>query len=151
MMRLAIATSLICAAIVAQDTGGGAPVDPAAVRFEAWDVWIEPAGDEAIAAWQAEFVDVDGRTVLVGVEGGEHPAFAKPPYYDPKALATGRVVLAAFDTGDDLPRGRSRIARIHLQIKGSDDPDLEVRSVVVADRDGRELTARMVVEKGTER
>lgn len=95
-----------------------------AVRFEAVDVFID-SGEAPLAAYQFEFKavfpdDQPGRVRIVGIEGGAHPAFAKPPYYDPAALMHDRVVIAAFNTNNagNLPTGRTRVARLHVQVIG---------------------------------
>jgi len=56
---------------------------------------------------------------IVGIEGGEHPAFREPPMYDPKAMQHERVIIAAFNTApsDELPRENAS-ATIHLEAKG---------------------------------
>ena len=56
--------------------------DPAPVRFEAVDVYVD-SGDEPLAAYQFELVDPTGASLIVGVEGGEHAAFAAPPTTTP--------------------------------------------------------------------
>ena len=87
-----------------------APAEPAvkpaaAVRFEAVEVDID-SGDKPLAVYQLELLDPTHSTVIVGIEGGEHAAFAKPPYYDPAALSRNRVIIAAFNTGNELPTGK---------------------------------------------
>ena len=61
-----------------------------------------------------------GDVKLVGIEGGEHAAFAQPPYYDPKALLNERIVIAAFNTAgaDKLPSGKTRVARLMVRVDG---------------------------------
>src|SRR5262249_39121012 len=83
------------------------------IRFRPVHVYVDPAG-APLAAYQLEIV-VDGNAMIVGVEGGEHPAFARPPHYDPAALAGGRIILAAFDTGTELPTQRTRVATVHMR------------------------------------
>lgn len=95
-------------------------------RFEAWDLFVD-SGSQPCAAWQVEVVDERGLAQLVGVEGGEHPAYATPAHYDPRALLGGRVVLAAFQLDGPLPSGRAHVARLHFQIRGSDAPHFRVR------------------------
>src|SRR5258708_27395682 len=99
-----------------------APLPAAATQAQprfAWvDAWIDSHG-QPLAAYQFELNSTGGGVTLVGVEGGEHPAFTPPPYYDPKANLENRIVIAAFNTGDDLPRGRTRVARVMVRITGS--------------------------------
>lgn len=123
---------------------GDAEVAAPGPRFEARDVWVDPAG-EPLAAWQVEVEDPSGRAVLVGVEGGEHPAFAEPPYYDPEALRKGRVVIAAFDTGEDVPSGRTRVARLHFQLDPGGEPDFQVKLTVAASPGGEEVPAKVTL------
>ncbi len=89
--------------------------------FVAIDIYID-SGNTPLAAYQFEFTARG--TKLVGVEGGEHAAFADAPYYDPAALADNgnprqgeRIIVAAFSTEHDLPTGRIRVARLHLQVR----------------------------------
>jgi hypothetical protein len=70
------------------------------------DVFVDPAG-KPLAAYQLELRTTEADAQLVGIEGGEHKAFAHHPYYDPKALLEDRVVLAALDAGKDLPSGKT--------------------------------------------
>ncbi len=77
-------------------------------RFGAFDLWITGG----VAAWQ---VEVEGEGRIVGVEGGEGEAWREPAYYDPAALAGGRIVLAAFTTRTEVPEGRVRVARLHME------------------------------------
>lgn len=87
-------------------------------RFAAVNVYIDPRG-QPLAAYQFELTSQGGEVKLVGVEGGEHPAFADPPYYDPKANLHNRIVIAAFNTGDDLPRNRTKVATVMVQVSGN--------------------------------
>ena len=115
------------------------------VRFCALDVLIDSA-DVPLAAYQ---VEVTGANVqLLSVENGEHPAFSEAPYYDPAALDQHRVVLAAFHTGTDLPRGRTRVARLHLFVTGEEAPDCTATLQVAADRDGRRIPATVTLSEG---
>ena len=96
----------------------------ASIRFASVDIFAD-SGTDALAAYQIEITaEIKGGTVsLVGVEGGDpaatRGAFAEPPIYDPEALTHSRIVLAAYTARDvkDLPSGRVRIARLHVQIE----------------------------------
>ncbi len=102
----------------------------ASIRFATVDVVIE-IGTVPLAAWQVEFHGsiAGGEVRLVGIEGGEHAAFAQPAYYDPAALTidNGRVILAAYSTNASsaLPTGKTRIARLHVSIRGGEDQQAE--------------------------
>ena len=71
-----------------------------AIRFEAIDVFID-SGDQPLAAWQLELSCHTKDVEIVGIEGGEHPAFKEPPFYDPRAMNNNRVILGAFSTDSD--------------------------------------------------
>jgi hypothetical protein len=85
-----------------------------AARFYALDISID-SKDRPFAAYQL-MCSVPGAKI-VGIEGGEHTAFAQPPVYDPKAMQQDRVIIAAFSTNavSSLPRGNTRVATIHIQ------------------------------------
>src|SRR5688572_2021156 len=56
--------------------------------FRVLDVYVD-SGASALAAYQFEFNTAQkdaGELKLVGIEGGEPPAFREPPRYDPRAL-----------------------------------------------------------------
>ena len=125
----------------AQDPAA-APVRPAS-PFRFVDVFIDTHG-KPLAAYQFELRAPKG-VQLVGIEGGEHKAFADPsPYYDPKALQDGeRIVIAAFDTGADLPAGKTRVARLSVRVGPGDDPqakpDYHVTLQVAASSDAKPI------------
>ena len=120
----------------APGTGGQAA---GGTRFTHVDVFLDSKAD-AMAAYQFEFAAEGGRATVVGIEGGEHAAFAKnPPYYDAAALGKNRVILAAFSTEKELPKGRSRIARIHLMIEGPE-PQFATKLVVAANAEGKKIS-----------
>lgn len=114
-------------------------------RFLAVDVLVD-SGEAPLAAWQLELVDPSGRARVVGVEGGEHPAFREAPYYDPAALQRGRIILAAFHVGEDLPSGRTRVARVHFLVTGGE-PRLEVGPMAAATVGGSPIEIRTEVER----
>jgi hypothetical protein len=120
------------------------------VRFAPLNVYID-SGAEQLAAYQFELKTTAGEVRIVGIEGGEHPAFAEPPYYDPAALMQDRVIIAAFNTGDDLPTGKTRVTTIHLQIIGDTDPEYELQLTVAGTYDGRQIPAVITFEKGEQK
>ena len=87
------------------------------VRFVAIDVFIDTNG-QPLAAYQLELTATKG-ALIVGVEGGASAAFKHAPYYDPAALKGGRIIIAAFTTDENPPKGRVRIARVHFQESGA--------------------------------
>ncbi len=129
------------------------PTDKPNVRFIALDIHID-AGETPLAAYQFELTAAAGDFKIVGLEGGEHTAFAKPPYYDKKALSDStanhdRVIVAAYDTGDDLPTASTRVARVHVQITGEPTPDFTVKLIVAASAGGETLDATATCSQGT--
>ena len=117
------------------------------VRFSPLHIHID-SGRRPLAAYQFELKAAAGQIKIVGVEGGEHKAFKEAPYYDPAALAKNRIIIAAFNTGSDLPKSRTRIATIHLQIIGQTKPEYELKLTVAADADGEEIPAKISHEEG---
>ena len=117
------------------------------VRFAPVYVYVD-SGDKPLAAYQFELRARTGQIKIVGVEGGEHPAFREAPYYDPAALMNDRIIIAAFNTGSDLPHGRTRIATIHLQILGDAEPQYELKLMAVADDNSQEIPAELNLKAG---
>lgn len=116
------------------------------VRFIAVDIFVD-SGPRSLAAYQVEvaIAAAGGVARLVGVEGGEHPAFADPPYYDPIALHAAhdleRIVVAALNTTAELPRGRFCAARLHVQIPAGAQPRIEARLVAAGGAEADRLEA----------
>ena len=117
------------------------PASQASPRFTAIDITID-SGNQPFAAYQFELLASGADAKIVGVEGGEHAAFREPPYYDPAALSQNRIIIAAFNTGRDLPSGKTRVARLHLQITGGE-PTYKVKLDVAGDSDGKPVTAKI--------
>src|SRR5690348_13106857 len=109
-MRRALILVPLLAFLLMLANGRAAAADDGPIRFRPVHVYVD-AGGTPLAAYQIEIV-VDGNAQIVGVEGGEHPAFALSPHYDPAALASGRIIIAAFNTGPDLPSQRTRVATV---------------------------------------
>jgi len=115
-----------------------------AVRFQPLDIYLD-SPERPLAAYQLELVVEAGDAKIVGVEGGEHPAFKAAPTYDPGALHGGRIILAAFSTAEDLPRGRSRMLTVHVREAGPA-PRYALRLVVAAAANGEKLTPAVSLE-----
>ena len=137
-MPTLLLTALLATAAFAQH---GDDVPPA-VRFEYIDVYVD-SGDAPLAAYQFELTDSAGSIKIVGIEGGEHEAFAKPPYYDPKALKNNRVIIAAFSTADDLPTGQTRVATVHVQVEVDVIPEITINLEATGDGEGNEINAEV--------
>ena len=121
--------------------GFGQQTDTNSVRFQAVDIFVDSQAT-VLAAYQLEFAVTNGNAKIVGIEGGEHPAFAEAPFYDPKAIQHERVILAAFSTqaADKLPIGKTRVATIHLQISGTDELKFETKLTTAASSDGNKIS-----------
>ena len=117
------------------------------VRFASLPVYID-SGGKALAAYQFELKTTKGQIEIVGVENGQSPAFAQPPYYDPNALAHDRIIIAAFNTGKNLPTGRTRVTTLQLQIIGQTEPQYQIDLTVAADADGNKIPAEITFDKG---
>ncbi len=139
-MPTLLLTALLATAAFAQRDDDAAP----GVRFEYIDVYID-SDDAPLAAYQFELTDASESIKIVGIEGGEHEAFATPPYYDPKALKNNRVIIAAFSTAADLPTGRTRVATIHVQVEVDVIPEIAVTLEAAGDVQGNEIDAKVSI------
>ncbi|MEE8153811.1 MAG: hypothetical protein V3T53_02500 [Phycisphaerales bacterium] len=139
---ICIAALLAVTIVCAQD-------DVQSVRFDAIDVYVQ-TGDEPLAAYQLDLLAAKGDVTIVGIEGGEPVVFTAPPYYDPVAIQNDRVIIAYFSTAaaDALPRGKVRIATIHVQIVGDVQPEYDAKITVAATIDGKPIGAELILETG---
>ena len=133
--------------VLARQSDPDYPANQVKVRFAPLHIYLD-SGSRPLAAYQFELKAPTGQIKIVGVEGGQHKAFEEAPYYDPAALANDRIIIAAFNTDSELPKGRTRIATIHLQIIGDAEPDYELKLTVAADADANEIPAKISFEKG---
>lgn len=143
---LAILLALTYGRISAQPTGD------AAVQFRAVDVYVD-SKEQPLAAYQLEFAVTNAASAakIVGIEGSESSAFSEPPFYDPQAMQHERVIIAAFSTNavSDLPKGRTRVATIHLQTSRAVELEFELKLEVAADTNGTKIPAEASVEERT--
>lgn len=117
-------------------------------RFGAVDIYID-SGSTPLAAYQAEFAATNGVVRIAGIEGGRVEAFRQPPYYDPKAMQHDRVIIAAFSAAavTNLPAGRTRVATIHLQTRGTPEPKFELKLQTAGDANGNRIPAQASFEE----
>lgn len=109
------------------------------VRFRTAEIFID-SGEEKMTAWQVEVLYDKESVAIVGLEGGD-AVFAQPPYYDPKGMDGGRIVIAAFTTDDEkAPVGKFRVARLHLRISGPE-PEMTIRLIAAAKPGGEKIPA----------
>lgn len=141
MTKLLCSLLLCCLGPVAALTR--TPPQPAApaVSFAAYDVFID-SGVHPLGAYQFEWLVQQGVASIVGVEGGDG-VFTAAPYYDPAALQGGRIVIAAFSTARELPQGRTRVARLHLQIEGGALPQFAAKLQACADGAGAAMAGEI--------
>ncbi len=92
--------------------------------FCAYDLFVD-SGSASLAAYQLEFKAAEADMQIVGVEGGDTPAFKNAPFYDPEAMQHNRVVIGAYSTDDraNLPAGTVRVARIHVMLPPGGHPN----------------------------
>lgn len=107
------------------------------IRFVPVDLFVDSKA-EPLAAYQLVFSSASGGIKIVGIEGGDSKEFSQPPYYDARAMQNERVILAAFSTKGpgELPRGRTRVATIHLLVQGAQLPSLSVKIDAAANESG---------------
>jgi hypothetical protein len=155
-MRLRALRTLAALLLSLALLGAQAPADGKAktpqppTRRATVDLFVD-SGSQPLAAWQVELAVDRGSVKILSVEGGEHPAFRETPCYDPAALHHAHIVLAAFNTGKDLPRGKTRVARLQVQIAGSVEPDYIVRLEAAGDPHGHRIDATATVAQGEAR
>lgn len=125
-------------------------------RFEVVDVYVD-SGATPLAAYQLEVRAVvqpesAGIARLVGIEGGEAEAYQQPPYYDSALLHASkgaeRVVLLGYSLNrdSDLPSGRVRVARIHMELPPDGEPTYECVLTVAGDSMARAISATAAVK-----
>ena len=139
-----ILATILVAAIALLPTTQDEGRAPEEVRFTSVELLVD-SGLSPLAAWQVELEDPSGRARVVGIEGGEHPAFAQPAHYDPRALQGGRVILATFSLEDELPTRITRVATIHLEVRGDAPVLMTCELQAAADPRGREIEATVHV------
>jgi hypothetical protein len=114
-------------------------------KFETLDVYVD-SHDVPLAAYQVELHV--GMGSVVGIEGGDGPAFQAAPFYDPAALSHNRVIVAGFSLDGDLPRGKTRVARIHIYNPSGKAATRSATLDVAANADGVNIAATVSVVEG---
>ncbi len=126
--------------------------DDESIHFASVDIYLDSAAP--FAAWQFELSDQHGVMKVVGVEQGDSDAFQRVPYYDREAVRLGdadRIIVADYSLADidDLPRGRTRIATIHLMLSGTDGADFDLNLVTATTYAGEVTDARISLDLRT--
>jgi hypothetical protein len=145
MTRLAILISLI--ASIAMMATAPHHHTPTGVRFEAVEVWVD-VGEQPLAAWQIEIIAVRGAVEIVGVESGGAAGYEEPPHYDAAALMGGRIIVAAYSTAPSLPSGVVRVAILHLQVEGNEEPEFASTAMALATTGGIEIPGTVKIQRG---
>ena len=122
---------------------------PDDVRFGVVDVVID-SGPLPLAAYQFELKVTAGDVTLVGVEGGECGGVPPAPLLRPGCAARQRIVIAAFDLGTDLPRGKTRVARLMVRVRGTVAPAYEATLAATAADDGKPVPATISVSDSSD-
>jgi hypothetical protein len=140
----------LCAACLLVAGVNGDSQEPAGVRFETLDVFIDTT--QPLAAWQFELSETTGQMLVVGVENGESDAFGGAPYYDLVAVGEGRadrIVVADFSLAseDALPRGRTRIATLHVQLSGGADAGYALDLMAAGNAAGERIAATLELQQ----
>ena len=146
---LRVSLKVLCVAAALQLSA-----QPEAGYFTTVDLYV--VTDTPVAAWQVELTEQRGAMQIVGIERGDDSTFRDPPFYDRVALergATDRIVLASFSLSEasELPRGRVRIARVHVRTSAEGEPEYGARLVAAGAADGRPIEAQLNLETQTER
>ena len=144
-LSLSVLVAAALSASAQNDQSADSSLPPA--RFTWIDAWIDPHG-QPLGAYQFELKTSGADVALIGVEGGEHTAFTQPPYYDPKANLQKRIVIAAYNTSNDLPHQRTRVARIMVRITGAAKPTYSTVLEVAASSDAQPIDAAVSVSDG---
>ena len=143
LTALLLVTLCVAVPALAQETAEEA----AAGRFGIVNVYVD-SGRRPLAAYQFELKTTAGDVKIVGIESGEHTAFRDAPYYDTAAMSRNRVIIAAFNTGTDLPTGRTRVARVHVRIAGPIEPEYAIELEAAASPNGDRIDATATSEQG---
>jgi hypothetical protein len=142
----ALLIALVATFAYSRPVGGDDRPAPAGAdsRFIHVDLILDPAG-KPLAAWQIEFAAEVGAVSLVGIEAGEHPAYARrPAYYDPAALTGRRVIVGDYSLDKALPAARTRVARLMLELRGPAAPQYAAKLTAAADPDGKPIPGATV-------
>ncbi|MBI5018591.1 MAG: hypothetical protein HZB55_24310 [Deltaproteobacteria bacterium] len=131
--------STLCLVVAALLTGATARAG--GPRFRALDVVVD-AGTRPLAAYQIELTYDRKAISLVGLEGGD-PPFAEAPYYDPRGLTAGRVVVASFTLDRSPPRSAVRVARVHLAERTDGAGEITARVTVAGTVGGARIPASL--------
>lgn len=127
----------------------GGPGGAAKLGFMHVELLVD-TGTTPLAAYQVRIKPKRAAIRFVGVEGGDHDAFRTPPYYDPRALRQGDLILAAFSTNPAplLPTGLRRLAALHIHVADGLPPEFDLELITAADPDEKTFKPIITIGKG---
>jgi hypothetical protein len=109
------------------------------VTFVPVDVFIDPQG-QALACYQVEIAAIVGDVKLIGIQGGD-AGFEEPPYYDPRALQSGRVIIGAYTLAGNPPTHKTRVATLNFMISGRVAPQYQATLRVAGSSNEKSIPA----------
>jgi hypothetical protein len=120
------------------------------VRFSYLDIYLD-SHDQPLAAYEFELKATSGDAKFVGVAGGDDRGFQDPPYYDQQRMQyqkPARIIIGAYSLADNLPKGKTRVARISVATEGDEKPAYAVRVIAAATLGGAEIPAEATFVEG---
>lgn len=136
-----------------QEPAGDKPAT-AKPTFATIDITLDPLG-KPLGAYQFELTSADPTFKIVGVSGGDHPAFdhGRPPYFDPVVLQGlgDRLILAEYAlpnlAADQLPTRPLRIASVGVvfdrQVDNDEPPQVTLKLITAGDAAGNKIDAKL--------
>ena len=117
-------------------------------EFAVFDIYLD-TGAEPLAAYQLKISDERAAVKILSVEGGEHPSFAEPPKFDPKAIQRDVIKIAAFSLNGrgQHPSGRTRIASLHVEIGPGLTPEWIATVQAAAGPGGAKISTQVTISK----
>lgn len=153
MTRIGVAfIATVCALAAVVGAGlpqaGAQPVAPA-LRFASIDIFVD--SPEPLAAWQFELRESTGAMAVVGVENGDSEAYSQAPHYDLDVTSRSRaerLIVADYSLAGAgaLPRGRTRVATVHVSLAGNAAPAFELQLIAAGNANGQPIPAEAVFE-----
>jgi hypothetical protein len=119
-------------------------------NFGIIDIYID-SGKEPLAAYEFELGTLSGDVQIVGIERGDDPNFSDPPYYDPAAMNQSRIIVGAFNTTANPPKGKTRVARLHVRVGPGKLAKYAVKLIVAGSREGQAIEANVSFTEGLEK
>ena len=108
------------------------------INFRTVDISVD-SKTNSLAAYQIDIRYDKENVKVVGLEGGSD-GFNNPPFYDRAGLEGGRIIIAAFvDNDTHAKKGRTRVARLHLQTTGCPPYTLKTSPMAAAKPGGKEI------------